>query len=986
MSLWSRIERTLSDLAEDLLPDEFRIRMVEARDLLERGMPEAAAAQLEELVHERPKHAGALSLLGAAQLELGQARAAASTFSRALAERPDAANALVGLGQANLLLGQADEAVDGFRAAVACARGDRAVLAEAYRGLGQSYRRVGDLDKAIRELRKAVAENEADPIARAALGEALLADERVSAVEAARHLDLAVKSGAAPALAYVALGRIALEDDDAERARIYFEEARERARGEWGVPAAEAGFVALLGLGDACLLAHDIGEAHRHLLEALAKDERNGAVHARIGDIHRASRNPQAALQSYERALALGRDRNVLRRALDAALEADDVSAAVRLANELLADDANDARAMVARGMALARQGDLDAARATFETVLRMFADAEAHLALGQLELDADPGRAAGARAAACALAALRDQPESARARELLVAARARELGEPGERRAEEAEKSAYRDVEVRLGDASEMYRLAERFGRMAVTRPELGELAREAAQAVTDFDQPLLVTVMGEFSSGKSSFVNAFIGDEVAPTGITPTTATINIVKYGRERGGRILYRDGAIETLGWSELFPALQGLSAERARRIELVEILLPLSQLERVNIVDTPGLNSILPEHEEVARGFIARADAVVWLFTANQAGKASERKALAKIQDEGKRVLGVLNKKDQLSENDVAQLIDYVQGELAALIELVVPFSARDALAYKRGQGSASDGNWSVLEQALEARFFTQARELKRDACSRRLQSLLARARGAVEAQHTRAQEAAGALREQANALMDDCAAFIDRVVVDERRALADAVEELYRRAAREVLELVRPRELPFGSHSATPADRDYLLSLLDTGYEAALERSRRQVVADLERRSATAVQMIARFVHVVGDQTTSDVARTAEDAVRLVQAQVFDRARAFVRGYLHGGFVSSFFRRDLPKLELDEESVYQALFRDAPELDAEIALPLARAGISALETLARRLEHWAGVAEVTAFDIETGLLRALDALEQRRRRLTDAPE
>ena len=48
----------------------------------------------------------------------------------------------------------------------------------------------------------------------------------------------------------------------------------------------------------------------------------------------------------------------------------------------------------------------------------------------------------------------------------------------------------------------------------------------------------------MGEFSSGKSSFVNAFIGADVAPTGITPTTATINVVRYGRERGGRIVSR----------------------------------------------------------------------------------------------------------------------------------------------------------------------------------------------------------------------------------------------------------------------------------------------------------------------------------------------------------------------------------------------------------------------------------------------------------
>ena len=74
--------------------------------------------------------------------------------------------------------------------------------------------------------------------------------------------------------------------------------------------------------------------------------------------------------------------------------------------------------------------------------------------------------------------------------------------------------------------------------------RRELGHFVGEVARAAANLDQPLLVTVMGEFSSGKSSFVNAFIGADVAPTGITPTTATINVVSYGRERGGRIIAR----------------------------------------------------------------------------------------------------------------------------------------------------------------------------------------------------------------------------------------------------------------------------------------------------------------------------------------------------------------------------------------------------------------------------------------------------------
>src|SRR5690606_22653195 len=111
-------------------------------------------------------------------------------------------------------------------------------------------------------------------------------------------------------------------------------------------------------------------------------------------------------------------------------LEAGATDVAVRLANDLLAEDPADARAMVARGVALARAGQHDAARATFVAALRQSEDAEAHLALGRLELDSDPGRGAGMKAAAQALAALERDPHSKRARQLLAEARARELGD----------------------------------------------------------------------------------------------------------------------------------------------------------------------------------------------------------------------------------------------------------------------------------------------------------------------------------------------------------------------------------------------------------------------------------------------------------------------------------------------------------------------------------------------------------------------------
>ncbi|ACY19343.1 dynamin family protein [Haliangium ochraceum] len=1124
MSLWNRIERRLSELADELLPDDFREDLAAARIMVTEGRADAAMQILETLIAQRPDHVGALSLMGAARLELDDPMGARRMFEDALRMRPDAAAASLGLGQASVIMGDLDRAQDAFRDAMRSAGGDRSVLALAYRGLGITHRQRGELDKAIRELRKAMAENSDDLLVRAALGEALLADPGISAEEARFHLELAVRGaqrgerGAgrrhhqgrdvalALVLASLALGRLALTDEDDELARLHFTRALELLDGN--PPAADADAdadaatdndadiaesdsetnsthadadiaearidaepvtdadvvapdsdavsdsgtstaddiagpgsavatspppprarriddrspylrAALLGLGDAALLGEEVEQAHAHYAAALELFPHDAELRARIGDAQRRRGDHAAALRSYQHALAIQQDPAVLGHALETAIIAVDVDCAVRLANDMLAIDPGDGRAAVARGMGLAQQGQLDAARATFRAAAESGAAIEAHLALGVLELEHAPGgahdRAGAGRAATEALAALRIAPTHARARALLRRARAQEL--------------LPHSAESELADeAASVYRLADDVRRLALARSELAELAAGAARAAADFDQPLLVTVMGEFSSGKSTFVNAFIGADVAPTGITPTTATINIVRYGRERGGRINYRDGSIDTVAWDDLGPTLRALDDERARAIDTVEILFPLPQLQRVNIVDTPGLNSILPEHEEVARGFIARADAVIWVFTANQAGKASERSALESIRQEGKRVLGVLNKKDQLRTAEVDTLVEYVQDELGELVECVVPVAARVALERRRQSDEAETGrtdevahadgkpadsaapredaastvkanatsdtettstadadadadanadNWTTLESALETRFFTQARQLKRSALERRLLEIVDRARAIVAPTRTRALEAATTLRAESDALLDAGASFIDRVVLAERAALQEATQELYRQAAREVLELVRPRQLPFGSNSATPADRAYLVSLLDSGFESALERSRRQVLQALETHRASALHAIAAAAGVLGVDALSDVSRTGEDALRLVAAQVFDATRAFLRGYVRGGYVSRFFTRDLPRLELAEENAYDALIRDSPDLDAEIALRLANGGTRAISALASRLAHWADVAEVQAYDVEVGIGRALDDFWQR---------
>jgi hypothetical protein len=93
----------------------------------------------------------------------------------------------------------------------------------------------------------------------------------------------------------------------------------------------------------------------------------------------------------------------------------------------------------------------------------------------------------------------------------------------------------------------------------LAVRTPELRAQVLPAARAAEAFDRPLLVAVMGEFNAGKSSFVNALCGEEIAPVGVTPTTATINILRHG-PMGGRAIYphRQWRHFSAAWAAMMP--------------------------------------------------------------------------------------------------------------------------------------------------------------------------------------------------------------------------------------------------------------------------------------------------------------------------------------------------------------------------------------------------------------------------------------------
>lgn len=187
-------------------------------------------------------------------------------------------------------------------------------------------------------------------------------------------------------------------------------------------------------------------------------------------------------------------------------------------------------------------------------------------------------------------------------------------------------------------------------------------------AQSIRQLDELFLLVVVGEFNAGKSAFINALLGEKTLGEGVTPTTTQINILRFGETQ----------------------------ERIVENEHLHVLTaPVELLTDISIVDTPGTNAIIREHEAITSQFVPRSDLVLFITSADRPFTESERAFLEKIRDWGKKVVVVLNKIDLFeNEDDLEQVHSFIAENARDLLEIkpeLFPVSSRQAIRAKQGE-------------------------------------------------------------------------------------------------------------------------------------------------------------------------------------------------------------------------------------------------------------------------------------------------------
>ena len=218
-------------------------------------------------------------------------------------------------------------------------------------------------------------------------------------------------------------------------------------------------------------------------------------------------------------------------------------------------------------------------------------------------------------------------------------------------------------------------------------------EDTRQLSDIQDGIDELFLLVIVGEFNSGKSSFINALFGQKVRVEGPIPVDDRITILRYAAQPD---------------------------ERQLTSFVSEKRLPVDFLRNIAVVDTPGTNSVIKQHQEVTEDFIPRADLILFTTSIDRPMTESERQFLAYVQKWGKKIVIVLNKIDTKDEAEVSEVVEFVDGkcrELLGFKPLIFPVSAKLALGAKLG-GNPRDWTRSRFE-SLEDYVFNKLGERER---------------------------------------------------------------------------------------------------------------------------------------------------------------------------------------------------------------------------------------------------------------------------
>ena len=192
-----------------------------------------------------------------------------------------------------------------------------------------------------------------------------------------------------------------------------------------------------------------------------------------------------------------------------------------------------------------------------------------------------------------------------------------------------------------------------------------------EACENLLQQDQLIDVAILGQFKSGKSSFLNSLIGKPILPVGVIPVTTTITRLQYGRIEKAIVRHFDGQQTEvdIGAIEEFTSEAQNPANR-KNVELVDVELPsLEKYGGLRLVDTPGLGSIFKYHIETSENWLPEVGTALLAISSDRPLAEDDLQLIRELRTHTPKIVLLLTKVDLLSEEQQKEVVDFFRTAL-----------------------------------------------------------------------------------------------------------------------------------------------------------------------------------------------------------------------------------------------------------------------------------------------------------------------------
>jgi GTP-binding protein EngB required for normal cell division len=276
------------------------------------------------------------------------------------------------------------------------------------------------------------------------------------------------------------------------------------------------------------------------------------------------------------------------------------------------------------------------------------------------------------------------------------------------------------------------LFHVASALGAAGVA-DESFELADRVA------DGRFFCAVLGQQKRGKSTFLNALLGEPVLPAGVAPITSAITVILHGKKRSARVRLVDGNVLPIAPAKLKEyATQAENPGNTRQVALIELFWPSPLLATgLCLVDTPGLGSIHTSSAEMTRQLVPQVDAAVMLLGADPPISDAELELAEQLARQDTQLLFALGKADRAALSDLSEAREVTARALGQRLGRA-EVRLHEISATERLQGEPTR-DWSPLEDELTALAQRSAQALVARAQVRGVKRLVQKLRGEVEA-------------------------------------------------------------------------------------------------------------------------------------------------------------------------------------------------------------------------------------------------------